>query len=309
MSMLELWRGKRIAVLMGGLSAEREVSLRTGNAVLRALQGRGLDAVAIDAGRDLPLRLQEAGVQVAFIALHGRYGEDGTVQGLLELLQIPYTGSGVLASSMAMNKLVTKQVLMHHGVGTPAFAVYRKGNDQVAFVAARQTYPLVAKPAREGSTIGVSIVRDAEGLRAGLEEALRHDDLVLVEEFIAGAEVTVGVLGEQPLPVIQVVPKGGFYDYQSKYTPGQTEYLLPAPLPAAVYARLQTEAVAACQALDCRGAARVDFMVRGEELFCLEVNTIPGMTETSLLPKAAGAAGIPFDELVLRILADAGLNK
>jgi D-alanine-D-alanine ligase len=309
MSILELWRGKRIAVLMGGLSAEREVSLRTGNAVLRALQGRGLDAVAIDAGRDLPLRLQEAGVQVAFIALHGRYGEDGTVQGLLELLQIPYTGSGVLASSMAMNKLVTKQVLMHHGVGTPAFAVYRKGNDQVAFVAARQTYPLVAKPAREGSTIGVSIVRDAEGLRAGLEEALRHDDLVLVEEFIAGAEVTVGVLGEQPLPVIQVVPKGGFYDYQSKYTPGQTEYLLPAPLPAAVYARLQTEAVAACQALDCRGAARVDFMVRGEELFCLEVNTIPGMTETSLLPKAAGAAGIPFDELVLRILADAGLNK
>ena len=309
MSILELWRGKRIAVLMGGLSAEREVSLRTGNAVLRALQGRGLDAVAIDAGRDLPLRLQEAGVQVAFIALHGRYGEDGTVQGLLELLQIPYTGSGVLASSMAMNKLVTKQVLMHHGVGTPAFAVYRKGNDQVAFVAARQTYPLVAKPAREGSTIGVSIVRDAEGLRAGLEEALRHDDLVLVEEFIAGAEVTVGVLGEQPLPVIQVVPKGGFYDYQSKYTPGQTEYLLPAPLPAAVYARLQTEAVAACQALGCRGAARVDFMVRGEELFCLEVNTIPGMTETSLLPKAAGAAGIPFDELVLRILADAGLNK
>jgi D-alanine-D-alanine ligase len=309
MSMLEPWRGKRIAVLMGGLSAEREVSLRTGNAVLRALQGRGLDAVAIDAGRDLPLRLQEAGVQIAFIALHGRYGEDGTVQGLLELLQIPYTGSGVLASSVAMNKLVTKQILMHHGVATPAFAVYRKDNDQVAFVAACQAYPLVTKPAREGSTIGVSVVRDAESLQAGLEEALRHDDLVLVEEFIAGAEVTVGVLGEQPLPVVQVVPKGGFYDYQSKYMPGQTEYLLPAPLPAAVYARLQAEAVAACQALGCRGAARVDFMVRGEELFCLEVNTIPGMTETSLLPKAAGAAGIPFDELVLRILADAGLNK
>lgn len=307
--MLEPWRGKRIAVLMGGLSAEREVSLRTGNAVLRALQGRGLDAVAIDAGRDLPLRLQEAGVQIAFIALHGRYGEDGTVQGLLELLQIPYTGSGVLASSVAMNKLVTKQILMHHGVATPAFAVYRKDNDQVAFVAACQAYPLVTKPAREGSTIGVSVVRDAESLQAGLEEALRHDDLVLVEEFIAGAEVTVGVLGEQPLPVVQVVPKGGFYDYQSKYMPGQTEYLLPAPLPAAVYARLQAEAVAACQALGCRGAARVDFMVRGEELFCLEVNTIPGMTETSLLPKAAGAAGIPFDELVLRILADAGLNK
>src|SRR5512145_869457 len=234
MNTLEPWQGKRIAVLMGGLSAEREISLRTGKAVLRALQGQGLDAIAIDAGRDLPQRLTETGAQLAFIALHGRYGEDGTVQGLLELLQIPYTGSGVLASSVAMNKLVTKQILMHHGVTTPAFAVYRKGDDQDAFAADRQSYPLVVKPAREGSTIGVSIVRDAPGLMAGLDEALRFDDLVLVEEFIAGAEVTVGVLGEQPLPVIQVVPKGGFYDYQSKYTPGQTEYLLPAPLPEGV---------------------------------------------------------------------------
>lgn len=309
MDELKRWQGQRIVVLMGGLSAEREISLRTGNAVLRALQGCGLNAVGLDAGRDLPARLVESGAQIAFIALHGRYGEDGTVQGLLELLKIPYTGSGVLASSVAMNKLVTKQILLHHGVSTPAFAVYRKGEDQDAFIAARETYPLVVKPAREGSTIGVSIVRDAQGLRGGLEEALRHDDLVLVEEFIAGAEVTVGVLGDQPLPVIQVVPKGGFYDFQSKYTPGQTEYLLPAPLPAAVTLNLQAAAATACRALGCRGAARVDFMVRGAELFCLEVNTIPGMTETSLLPKAAGAAGIPFDQLVLRILADAGVDK
>jgi D-alanine-D-alanine ligase len=208
-----------------------------------------------------------------------------------------------------MNKLVTKQILLHHGVATPAFAAFRRGDDPAAFIAARHGYPLVAKPAREGSTIGVSIVRDRRGLQAGLDEALRHDDLVLVEEFIAGAEVTVGVLGDEALPVIQVVPKGGFYDYQSKYTPGQTEYLLPAPLSAKVTGSLQTAAVTACRALGCRGAARVDFMVRGDELFCLEVNTIPGMTETSLLPKAAGAAGIPFDQLVLRILADAGLNK
>lgn len=305
----ESWQGKRIVVLMGGLSAEREISLRTGNAVLRALQERGLDAVGLDAGRDLPARLAELAADAAFIALHGRYGEDGTVQGLLELLQIPYTGSGVLASSVAMNKLVTKQLLLHHGVATPAFAAYRSGDDLNAFLAARTAYPLVVKPAREGSTIGVSIVRDAQGLRTGIAEALRFDDLVLVEEFIAGAEVTVGVLGDQPLPVIQVVPKGGFYDYQSKYTPGQTEYLLPAPLPEAVTCRLQSAAVTACRALGCRGAARVDFMVRGEDLFCLEVNTIPGMTETSLLPKAAGAVGIPFGDLVLRILADAGLNK
>ena len=303
------WQGQRIVVLMGGLSAEREVSLRTGSAVLRALQGSGLEAVGLDAGRDLPAQLTALDPQLAFIALHGRYGEDGTVQGLLELLQIPYTGSGVLASSLAMNKLVTKQILLHHGVATPACAVFREGDDPEGFLAAAHSYPLVVKPAREGSTIGVSIVRDRDGLRSGLAEALRHDPLVLVEEFIAGAEVTVGVLGVEPLPVIQVVPKGGFYDYQSKYTPGQTEYLLPAPLPTAVYGRLQGAALAACRALGCRGAARVDFMVRGDELFCLEVNTIPGMTETSLLPKAAGAAGIPFTELVLRILADAGLNK
>jgi D-alanine-D-alanine ligase len=301
--------GKRIVVLMGGLSAEREVSLRTGTAVLRALQESGLDAVGLDAGHDLPARLRELAAEVVFISLHGRFGEDGTVQGLLELLQIPYTGSGVLASSVAMNKLVTKQLLLHHGVDTPTCVAYRAGDDQAALLAAQQSYPLVVKPAREGSTIGVSIVEDAVGLQAGLVEALRHDSLVLVEEFIAGAEVTVGVLGDQPLPVIQVVPKGGFYDYQSKYTPGQTEYLLPAPLPAEILDRLQTAAVAACRALGCRGAARVDFIVRGDRLFCLEVNTIPGMTETSLLPKAAAAAGINFRELVLRILADAGLNK
>lgn len=303
------WQGRRIAVLMGGLSAERDVSLRTGAAVLRALQGAGLEAVAIDAGRDLPARLAESGARAAFIALHGRYGEDGTVQGLLELLQIPYTGSGVLASSLAMNKLVTKQVLLHHGVATPAFAVYRAGDDRAALAAALPRLPLVVKPAREGSTIGVSVVRDAAALPEALDEALRHDDLVLVEEFVAGAEVTVGVLNGEPLPVIQVVPKGGFYDYQSKYTPGQTEYLLPAPLPAGIIARLQEAAVRACRALACRGAARVDFIVRGDELHCLEVNTIPGMTETSLLPKAAGAAGISFTELVLRILDDAGLDK
>jgi D-alanine-D-alanine ligase len=303
------WQGEQIAVLLGGLSAEREVSLRTGNAVLRALQGCGVTAVGVDVGRDLPARLAALAPQWVFIALHGRYGEDGTVQGLLELLQIPYTGSGVLASSLAMNKLVTKQVLLHHGVVTPAFAVYRDGDDREAFLAGPHAYPLVVKPAREGSTIGVSIVHDLQGLRAGLAEALHHDELVLVEEFIAGAEVTVGVLGDQALPVIQVVPKGGFYDYQSKYTPGQTEYLLPAPLSAAVTARLQSAALAACRALGCRGAARVDFIVRDEQLFCLEVNTIPGMTETSLLPKAAGAVGISFPELVLRILADAGLNK
>lgn len=305
----ETLKTKTIAVLLGGLSGERDVSLRTGQAILTSLQGQGFKAVAIDAGRDLPRQLEEAGAEVAFIALHGRYGEDGTVQGLLELMQIPYTGSGVLASSLAMDKVLAKQVLLYHEISTPGFVAWRAGEDVEAVLARCRHFPLVVKPAREGSTIGVSIVHDAAALQAGIESAREHDDLVLIEDFIQGAEVTVGVLNGEPLPIIQVVPKGGFYDYQAKYTPGQTEYLLPAPLDGVLYSRLQDASVEACRALGCRGAARVDFMVREREFYCLEVNTIPGMTATSLLPKAAGEAGISFDELVLRILEDAGLGK
>jgi D-alanine-D-alanine ligase len=297
---------KHIAVLMGGLSAEREVSLRTGRAISQALQRCGYRVTDIDAGRDLTAQLQQAGAEVAFIALHGRFGEDGTVQGLLELSGIPYTGSGVLASSMAMDKVATKKMLCYHGIATPAFAVVRAGQPRQGSL---PDYPLVVKPAREGSTIGISIVHNAEELDAGLAEAFRHDDLVLIEKFIAGAEVTVGVLEGQALPVIQVVPRGGFYDYQAKYTPGHTEYLLPAPLPEPVYRALQEAAVDVFDAIGCRGAARVDFMVTDTGFYCLEVNTIPGMTETSLLPKAAGAAGMSFDELVERILEGAAVGK
>ena len=238
---------RKIGVLMGGLSAERDISLRTGGAVLSALQAAGYRAAGLDAGRDLPARLAAEGVEVAFIALHGRYGEDGTVQGLLEILGIPYTGSGVLASSVAMDKVTTKKILLHHGLPTPAFDVFRRGGSRQDLLARR--FPLVVKPAREGSTIGVSIVRRPEALERGLEEALNHDELVLVEECIQGPEVTVGVLDGVPLPIIQIVPKGGFYDFQAKYTAGQTEYLLPAPLDGALYARLQQSAAAACGAL------------------------------------------------------------
>jgi D-alanine-D-alanine ligase len=300
---------KKIAVLMGGLSAEREISLRTGRAVLAALQEAGYTAVGIDAGRDLAARLEAEKTEVAFIALHGRFGEDGTVQGLLEILGIPYTGSGVMASAVAMDKVTTKKILLYHELPTPAFDVFQRGIDKVVFLSRHQHFPLVVKPAREGSTIGVSIVRDAKELHAGLESALAHDDLVLVEDFIKGLEVTVGVLDGEALPVIQVVPKGGFYDFQAKYTAGQTEYLVPAPLEGALYERLQQVAVAAFRALGCAGAARVDFMVREREFYCLEVNTIPGMTETSLLPKAARQNGIPFGELVQRILEGAALGK
>lgn len=300
---------KNIAVLMGGLSAEREVSLKTGSAVLNALLENGCHAIAVDVGNDLPGQLREVNAEVAFICLHGRFGEDGTVQGLLEMMQIPYIGSGVMSSSMVMDKVVTKQILLYHEISTPGFVVYRKGDDMSAVLQRCRHFPLVVKPAREGSTIGISIVRTRQELEEGLAEALLHDDLILIEDYIQGDEVTVSVLNGKPLPIIKIVPKSGFYDYESKYTPGHTEYLLPAPLDAVLYNRLQETSVAACKALSCRGAARVDFMVRGSEFFCLEVNTIPGMTATSLLPKAAAEAGIPFNELVMQILEDADLNK
>ncbi len=299
---------KKIAVLMGGLSAEREVSLRTGAAVLKALREANLDAVGIDAGRDLPQQLRDAGAEVAFIALHGRFGEDGTVQGLLELLSIPYTGSGVRASSVAMDKITSKRLLLQAGIGTPDFAVL-EAQDDLGVSITGGNYPKVVKPACEGSTIGITIARTAQELQQGVEAARQCDARVLVEAFVAGMEVTVGVLDGQALPIIQVVPKGGFYDYTAKYTAGQTEYILPAPLSPELTAELQRQAVVAAAALGCCGAVRVDFIVSDNQPQCLEVNTIPGMTETSLLPKAARYAGMSFRDLALSILAGAGLNK
>ncbi len=300
---------KKIAVLMGGLSAEREISLKTGTACLNALQGLGYQAVGIDVGSDLPSQLREAQVEVAFIALHGRYGEDGRVQGLLEMLQIPYTGSGVMASSVAIDKVATKQFLLYHELPTPGFDFMRPGDSSVELFNRCKSLPLVVKPSREGSTIGVSIVHSREALRHGIDTAATMDGIVLVEEYIEGIELTVSVLNGQALPIIQIVPKSGFYDYQAKYTSGATEYLLPAPIDPVIYQRVQQAAVEACRALGCRGAARVDFMLREREFYCIEVNTIPGMTETSLLPKAAGEAGIDFPQLVEQILLDAGLDK
>lgn len=300
---------RTIGVLLGGLSAEREVSLRTGNAVLKALEVLGYRALAIDAGRDLAAQLREQQVEVAFIALHGRFGEDGTIQGLLETLAIPYTGSGVLASALAIDKVMTKQLLLHHELPTPGFAVCRRGDDVDSFVAGCRHFPLVVKPNREGSTIGITIASNAGELQQGLKAALALDRVVLVEDFVGGPELTVSVLGGEVLPIIQIVPNSGFYDYQAKYTPGQTRYLLPAPIDPLLYQRIQQVALEACRLLGCRGAARVDFMVREKEFYCIEVNTVPGMTETSLLPKAAAQSGIGFNELVERILLDADLDK
>ena len=300
---------KKIGVLLGGLSAEREISLKTGNASLRALQHLGYDAVAIDVKKNLPQQLAEASIEIAFVALHGRFGEDGRVQGLLEMLQIPYTGSGVLASSLAIDKVMTKQLLLYHQLQTPKFDFMRPGDLASDLLQRCEHLPVVVKPSREGSTIGITIAKSREVLESGIEMAAALDGTVLVEDFIDGTELTVSVVDGAALPIIQIVPKSGFYDYQAKYTSGETEYLLPAPIDAENYQLVQQAAIKACRVLGCRGAARVDFMFCEGEFYCIEVNTIPGMTETSLLPKAAQAAGITFPQLAEMILLDAGLDK
>ncbi len=299
---------RRIGVLMGGESAEREVSLRTGNAVLLALTNAGYNVVGIDANVDLPVQLINEQIEIAFIALHGRGGEDGSVQGLLQVMQIPYSGSGILASALALDKVVTKEILLFHDIPTPKFDLYRRGEDLDEVVRRCESFPVIVKPAREGSTIGVTIAHDPKRLRKGVQDAIEYDDLILIEEFISGRETTVSVLNGSALPIIEIVPTSGFYDYESKYTAGQTAYLLPADLPPKLYRDMQIMAEKVCSVVGCRGAARVDFMLRGDEMFCLEVNTIPGMTATSLLPKAANAAGIDFAELVQIILEGASLG-
>jgi D-alanine-D-alanine ligase len=228
---------------------------------------------------------------------------------LLELLRIPYTGSGVLASSVAMDKEISKRLFVCHDIPTPDFLVLKRGEDGPVFQERlRAMLPVVIKPVREGSTFGVSIVTNEKGIGPGLTEAFRFDEKVLVEVFIAGEEITVGVLDGVALPIIQVRPKSGFYDYAAKYTAGCTEYILPAPIDPKLYQRAQELATEAYHALQCQGAARVDFMIGAGRLYCLEVNTIPGLTETSLLPKAARHAGISFSELVQRMLEGASLK-
>ncbi|MDT8421649.1 MAG: D-alanine--D-alanine ligase [Desulfuromonadales bacterium] len=300
---------KRVGVLLGGLSAEREISLKTGQAALAALQRLGYSAVSIDAGVNLAEQLGDAAIEIAFICLHGRFGEDGRVQGLLEMMQIPYTGSGVLASSLIIDKLATKQMLLYHDFPTPGFTVFRAGENLEELVLRCRHLPLVVKPSREGSTIGITIARSQEALRQGVDAAAALDRTVLIEEFIDGAELTVSVVNGEALPIIQIVPKSGFYDYHAKYTAGQTEYLLPAPVERLLALRIQQVASDIYRQLGCRGAARVDFMLKEQDFYCLEVNTIPGMTETSLLPKAAAEAGMSFEQLVEKILLDADLDK
>lgn len=300
---------QKIAVLMGGKSTEREISLKSGRAVEASLRRQGCAVVGMDVDEKVAQRLREEGIGLAVNTLHGRGGEDGTIQGLLEILGIPYTGSGVLASAIGMNKVITKRLLESNGIPTPKFSVFRASGPVPKgprTLPPGLELPVVIKPSTEGSTVGVSIVEEAGGIEAACAEAFRHGDEILVEEYIQGHEVTVGILDETPLPVIEIVPKEAFYDYKAKYTQGMTEYIVPARLSKEATREIQKLGLKVHQLIGCRGCTRVDFRVNPQERpFVLEINTLPGMTETSLLPRAAKAAGISYDELVGRMIRSA----
>jgi D-alanine-D-alanine ligase len=297
----------KVAVLMGGPSSEREISLLSGNAVLKALRDAGVDAHAFDPAERQLCDLKREGYARVFIALHGRFGEDGTVQGALEVLGIPYTGSGVMASALAMDKWRTKLVWVASGVPTPRYQVVGPGTDW-SRVVAEVGLPLIVKPAREGSTIGLTKVDagGADAVERAYAEAARHDDLVLVEQFVAGTELTAAILDDAALPLIRIEAPQGNYDYHNKYFSDETRYYCPSGLPADQERAIQASALEAFRLIGCRGWGRLDLILAPDGTFSfLEVNTSPGMTGHSLVPMAARQAGLSFPELCLRILRGA----
>jgi D-alanine-D-alanine ligase len=304
----------KVAVLTGGRSAEREISLMSGAGVLAALRAKGLDAQAFDPAERPMDDLVREGYARVFIALHGRHGEDGTVQGALELLGLPYTGSGVMASAIAMDKVCTKRLWMTHGLPTPGFALARSAAD-VREAARRFGLPLAVKPSREGSTIGFTKVLTEAQCATAYRIARCHDDDVLCEQFIDGRELTVAVLGTgaqaRALPIVEIVAPAGNYDYQNKYFRDDTRYVCPADLPAQLSERIRAIALASFLALGAEGWARADLMLRGsdDEPFLLEINTSPGMTGHSLVPMAAKAEGLSYEDLCVQILGSARLKS
>ncbi len=298
----------KVAVLMGGSSAEREISLMSGGAVLAALQQRGVDAHAFDPAERSLWSLKQDGFGRAFIALHGRGGEDGTVQGALELLGIPYTGSGVMSSALCMDKWRTKLVWHACQLPTPAWHILRADTDWDA-VAEELGLPIFVKPAREGSSVGATKVTRAGDLRAAFEAAVQHDPLVLAEQFVEGEELTAAFIGNQALPLVRIVAPGGNYDWQNKYFSDATQYFCPSGLPESAEETLQALVMESAQLLDCRGWGRADLILDAAgKPWLLEMNTSPGMTGHSLVPMAARAVGIGFEDLCLKILEQATLG-
>jgi D-alanine-D-alanine ligase len=298
----------KTAVLMGGPSAEREISLISGKAVLKALREKGVDAYAFDPRERELFDLNREGFKRAFIALHGRFGEDGTVQGALEVLGIPYTGSGVMASALSMDKWRTKLVWMASGIPTPRFVVLKDGMD-FEKVVEKLGLPIIVKPAHEGSTLGLSKVRTASDLRAAYALAAKFDPLVIAEEFIAGQELTAAVLGDRALPLVRIVAPEGNYDYRNKYFTDDTKYYCPAGIDPAVEDEIRAVTLKAFRVLGCRGWGRADVMLREDGSYSfLEMNTSPGMTGHSLVPIAARAVGLSYPDLCLAILEGAALD-
>lgn len=300
----------RIGVLMGGPSTERKISLKSGKAVYKAFRQLGLDAVPIDIKSDKLTEnaglIRSYKIDCAFVALHGRFGEDGQIQRILEILGLPYTGSGVRASKMAMDKAVSRKVFRDAGLDVPKYSVLNKfplSRKKEAALRDNLVFPLVIKPATGGSSIGLSIIEEEKDFKRALEFAFTFDEKVIIEEYVAGRELTVGILGEKALPVIEIITKNKFFDYEAKYHHGLTDYKVPASLEKNIEKKVQRCALLCHKLLGCFGCSRVDIILdKKNRVFILEVNTIPGMTNTSLLPKAARFTGISFDELCLKLI-------
>jgi D-alanine-D-alanine ligase len=304
------WHGKRVGVLYGGRSSEREVSLNTGKGCAEAIRGKGYETVLIDVDLEIAARLRAEKIDVAFIALHGRWGEDGCIQGLLESMGIPYTGSGVLSSAMAMDKVVSKLLFAHAGLSVIDYKVFPPSRAPDVVVADIPFgLPAVVKPAGEGSSVGVHIVRGPEALNAACLDAVKYKGDLLVERYMPGKELAVAVLDDKALGAIEIVPANEFYDYAAKYTAGTTQYFYPARIPTEQYQAACRDAEAAHKSLSCAGASRVDFILGADgKPYILEVNTLPGMTATSLVPKIAAGVGIDFGSFCERLLEGAGLR-
>ncbi|MCE5195293.1 MAG: D-alanine--D-alanine ligase [Nitrospiraceae bacterium] len=296
---------KKIGVIIGGISSEREVSLKSGEAVFNALKSLGYNAVKMDVKADVCEAVKKEKIDLAFLVLHGGWGEDGGIQGLFEVMGIPYTGSDLLSSALAMNKEASKKMFFYHEIPTPKFFVLDKDNykSQIAYI--NFEFPWVAKPACEGSSVGVSIIKDKTKLKSAFDAGFLHGDKLLIEEYIDGKEIHIGILNNSALGGVEVRPSLEFYSYEAKYTAGLTEYILPPEVDEKIYKKAADAALAAHKALGCRGATRVDTRIdKAGNPYVLEVNTLPGMTETSLLPKIAKHAGLDFSALIEEILKE-----
>lgn len=295
----------RIGVLMGGPSSERDISLKSGKAVYQALKEQGLDVVALDIRNSSLRRIKQAKISFAFIALHGKFGEDGTIQKILESQHIPYSGSGVISSCLCLDKVASRRIFKYYDIPVPEYDVLQRKSWRRHLKKMRLKFPVVVKPSSQGSSIGVTFVDQTDKLNQAINSAFKYDDTIIIEKYLKGREITVGILENRPLPVVEIVPKKRFFDFQAKYAKGKSDYLVPAKLPKSSYKRAQQVGLLAHHALGCRSFSRVDMILSGARPVVLEVNSIPGLTSMSLLPMAAQAQGIGFGQLCLKIIQSA----